>query len=185
MYFESEEVKLKDGRTCILKCADEGDAEGMVDYLKISAGETEFILRYPDEVTYTIEGEKEIINTKRENPYEAFVVAVVDGEVAGNCAVCAHGVKRKIRHRANFGIALISKYWNLGIGNALMKKSIELAKDMGFEQLELEVAGPNVKAQHLYEKYGYKKIGERPKALKLDNGEYYSEYLMVLDLTEA
>ena len=107
----------------------------------------------------------------------------MDGEVAGNCAVCARGTKQKIRHRAGFGIALISKYWNLGIGNALMKKSIELAKNIGFEQLELEVAGPNVKALHLYEKYGYKKIGERPKALKLDNGEYYSEYLMVLDLT--
>lgn len=182
MYFESEEITLKDGRKCILKCGGAEDAEGMIEYLKITSGETEFILRYPDEVNYTVEKERELLEDMKSHPYDAMIVAVVDGEIAGNCGVTAMGWKRKLRHRAGFGIALIGKYWNLGIGNALMKKSIELARQMGYEQMELEVVTENKRAIHLYEKYGYVIYGERPNGLKRDNGSYYNEYQMILKL---
>ena len=33
----------------------------MIEYMKITAAETPFVLRYPDEVNYTLEGEKEIL----------------------------------------------------------------------------------------------------------------------------
>lgn len=182
MYFETEEIILKDGRKCILKCAGKEDAVGMIEYLKTSAGETEFILRYPDEVHYTVEGEEQILEDMKHNDRNVFVVAIVDGEVAGNCGVTSMGYKRKVYHRAGFGIALCKKYWNLGIGNALMKKSIELAREIGYEQIELEVVTENVNAVNLYQKYGYKIYGERPNALKKDDGTYYNEYQMILNL---
>ncbi|MCQ2585209.1 MAG: hypothetical protein MJ185_06425 [Treponema sp.] len=50
MKVEPRTVILKDGRKCILRNATGADAEGMLKYLRTAGGETEFILRYPDEV---------------------------------------------------------------------------------------------------------------------------------------
>lgn len=50
------EFKLKDGRPAILRSANENDAEAFVDYMKKSTGETDFLLRTPEECeTQTIE----------------------------------------------------------------------------------------------------------------------------------
>lgn len=50
---------LKDGRQALIRSPRDEDIQGMLNYLYISAGETEFILRYPEECSkYTAEGEK-------------------------------------------------------------------------------------------------------------------------------
>ena len=40
---------LKDGRNAWLRCGRDEDIPGLLEYLRRSAGETEFILRYPEE----------------------------------------------------------------------------------------------------------------------------------------
>lgn len=182
MRFEPVTFTLKDGRICTLCNAQKEHAQGMLDYLYASAGESEFILRYPDEVHYTLEDEIKMLENRMEDPRSVFVAAIVDGKVAGNCAVDGIGYKRKILHRATFAIALRKEYWNLGIGNKMLPLSLKLAKEMGYESIELEVVKENERAAHLYQKYGYKIYGEREKALKLDDGRYYSELLMRQDL---
>ena len=48
---------LKDGREALLRSPKDEDIRGVLDYLYKSAGETEFILRYPEECgKYTYEG---------------------------------------------------------------------------------------------------------------------------------
>ena len=56
MRFAPKEIILKDGRACVLRPTAPEDAEAMIQYLKETAGETEYLLRYPDEVTFTVEG---------------------------------------------------------------------------------------------------------------------------------
>ena len=49
---------LKDGRRAVLRNPREGDIPGLLDYLVRSAGESDFIMRYPEECAkYTPEGE--------------------------------------------------------------------------------------------------------------------------------
>ena len=51
------EFTLKDGRRAVLRSPRDEDIPGVLDYLYVSAGETEFILRYPEECgKYTAEG---------------------------------------------------------------------------------------------------------------------------------
>ena len=60
---------LKDGRKALLRSPLEEDAESTLEYLKISAGETNFILRYPEECgKYTLESEKKLFERKNESP---------------------------------------------------------------------------------------------------------------------
>lgn len=182
MIIESKTIELKDGRKCVIRNACATDAAQMINYLKVSAAETEFILRYPDEVQYTEESESEILEKNKANPHSFMAVAEVDGVIAGNCAINPCGGKRKIRHRCEFGIALMKEYWNLGIGTALIEFAIENAKKLGYLQIELYVSVKNERAIALYEKHGFKNYGTRPRELLLDSGEFTDSYFMVLML---
>ena len=63
MIIRDIEYTMKDGRKAVIRSAGDGDIRGVLDYLYVSAGETEFILRYPEECgKYTPEGEKALFD---------------------------------------------------------------------------------------------------------------------------
>lgn len=100
MIIKDIEYKLKDGRNALIRSPRDEDIQGMLDYLYISAGETDFILRYPEECgKYTAEGEKALFDRINESDNEAMLICLVEGEVAGNCQITwSKGLKT--RHRA-------------------------------------------------------------------------------------
>jgi RimJ/RimL family protein N-acetyltransferase len=174
---------LKDGRKALIRSPRDEDIPGMLEYLYVSAGETEFILRYPEECgKYTPEGEKEILGRLLDAPDSAMLVAVVDGKVAGNSAINSIGTKRKICHRCSLAIALYKEYWNLGIGTAMIGYLTELAKQIGYRQIDLEVVAENTQAQALYRKCGFTESGRRINALRFDDGSFHDEILMYKSL---
>lgn len=179
MRFSERTVTLKDGRTCLLCPTYPEYAADMVEYLKATAAETPFLLRNPDEVNYTLEREKEILGNLLESEYSVMMVAVVDGKVAGNCSLSGMGDKRRIRHRCSLAIALKKAYWNLGISTAMIQYLEELARQIGYEQIELEVVDGNDTARHLYEKCGFVETGKHVRALKYDDGSYRDEFIMI------
>lgn len=182
MKFQEKEITLKDGRKCTLSPTYPEYAEQMIEYLKKTSGETDFLLRYPDEVKFTLESEVEILGRILEDPYNIMMVAVVDGKVAGNGAINGIGDKRKIRHRCSLAIALYQEYWNLGIGRAMIDYLTELAATVGWTQVDLEVVAENEQAQRLYKKCGFIETGRRHNALRFDDGTYHDEILMYKDL---
>jgi len=58
MIFEDKPITLKDGRTAILKSPCVEDAEKLLNYIKTSCGETEYLARYPEEWNTTVEQEE-------------------------------------------------------------------------------------------------------------------------------
>lgn len=182
MRFPERKVTLKDGRTCILRPTGPEVAEEMIEYMKKTAGETQWLLRYPDEVNFTVEGEKDLLGKILDDPGQVMMVAMVDGKVAGNGSVSGIGNKRKIMHRCSLAIALYQEYWNLGIGRAMIGYLTELAQQMGFTQMDLEVVAENTQAQALYRKCGFIETGRRANALKFDDGTMHDEILMYREL---
>ena len=183
MILEDKWFTLKDGRKALIRTPKEEDIEGMLNYLRVSAGETEFILRYPEECSkYTYENEQKVFAQWRESENDLALVCVVDGEVAGNCHIRIN-TNLKTRHRASIGIALMKKYWNLGIGTLFFEEMIAFAKARSqVTQLELEFIEGNTRARALYEKMGFRIYGVRPNAIKLKDGRLLNEYLMMKEL---
>ena len=182
MRFSPKEIILKDGRRCVLQPTAPEDAEAMIRYLKETSGETEYLLRYPDEVTFTVEGEREILGRLLEDPASVMMVAMVDGRVAGNCSINGIGSKRKILHRCSMAIALYREFWCLGIGTAMIGYLTELARKIGYRQMDLEVVAENTQAQALYAKCGFIESGRRHHALRFDDGSWHDEILMYKEL---
>ena len=162
MRFEEREITLKDGRQCILKPNSSEYAEQMLEYLKKTPDETDFLLRYPDEVKWTLEEEQKILDDFLENPYAIMMVAVVDGKVAGTAGIWPVGNKDKVKHRAEFGIGILKEYWGIGLGKALTEACIQCAKEAGYLQLELNVTASNERAIAMYKSAGFEEFGRNP-----------------------
>ena len=182
MRFAERTIPLKDGRTCILKPATPDLAEEMIEYMKKTAVETPFLTRYPDEISDTADDERDFLSRRLEDPYSAMIAAVVDGKLAGNCSVYGAGSKRKVRHRCMMGIALCEEFWRLGIGTAMIGYLTELAKQIGYELMELIVVADNERARDLYQKCGFIESGRRYHGMKFDDGSYHDEILMYKEL---
>ena len=182
MKFPEREIILKDGRKCVLRPTGPDLAAEMIEYMKVTAGETEWLLRYPDEVSFTLESEQEILGRILEDPCHVMMAAVVDGKVAGNCSIGGIGNKRKILHRCSLAIALYKKYWGQGIGTAMINYLTELAAQIGYRQIDLEVVAENTQAQALYRKCGFTESGRRINALRFDDGSFHDEILMYKSL---
>ena len=183
MIINEIEYTMKDGRKALIRSPRDEDVQGMLDYLVQSAGETEFILRYPEECgKYTAEGEKELFDRLNASDSDAMLVCRVDGKVAGNCHVTwSKGIKTG--HRAAVAIALLKEYWNQGIGTRLFQEMIRIAEENeNILQMELEFVEGNTRARALYEKMGFRITGVRPNAIRLKDGTLLNEYCMVREI---
>ena len=182
MYFPEKEVKLKDGRVAVLRSARAADAADCLEYLRVTATETPFLLREPEENDMTLEMEEAFLRARAEDPHSLMLIAHIDGEYAGNCRLVSMGNQLRVRHRCGMGIALYQKFCNNGLGRILIENVVEVAKELGYEQMELEVVEGNDRAKHVYESLGFNTFGVRPHALKYKDGTYANEILMVKEL---
>ena len=108
-------------------------------------------------------------------------VAKKNGEIVGNASF--NGLTRaRMKHRGEFAVSVIRSEWGHGIGSMLLEAVIDFAKTKAHaEIISLEVRSDNVRAIKLYEKFGFKKIGQFKGFFKID-GEYVDFDLMNLYL---
>ncbi len=182
MYVPAKIIKDKKDREVILRSAEEDDAEKLIDYLKITAVETPFLIRELDEIILSIKQEQDFIRTKKESKNELLLIAEIGGKHIGNCSLMNMGGYKRYRHRCDIAIALYKEYCGLGIGKAMLKIVLDLAERIGYEQAELEVIASNKSAIALYEKLGFKIYGTFPNNMKYGEGSYADAYWMMKKL---
>ena len=92
------------------------------------------------------------------------VVAMVDGTDVGACwlRLLPEGVGLGYVDPSTpqLGIALEAPFQHKGLGRPLMLQTLAAARNACFSQVSLTVH-PENRAQHMYEKCGFKKIGQR------------------------
>lgn len=178
MIYPQKTIVLRDGREAVFRSPTPADAAGMMQYLKTCAAETDYILRYPEECDETPEQEAQFLDGVVRSPYSLMIVCTVAGEIAGNCQMNVQK-RLKTRHRASVAIALIRKYWGLGIGTAMFEEMIAVAREQGVRQLELGYIEGNQRARALYRKMGFTEYGALPNAIRLKDGTLLRECLMI------
>ncbi len=104
------------------------------------------------------------------------VVAEVDGKVVGLCDSQRMRPGSEISHIAVLGIAIRKGYRGKGLGEAMIKKMIELSKGK-FDILKLEVFSVNTTAMNLYRRIGFVEYGTLPNAIKRGNTYYDSVHM--------
>ena len=179
MIYPKNDIQTKDGRKVTLRNARKEDAAALIDFLKITANETRFLLSEPEEITFTIEKEESFIQSRIDSENELLLIATMDGKHIGNCSLSVVGPKLRYKHRCSVAIALYQEYCGLGIGKQMMLALLGQAKLCGYEQAELEVVTDNTAAVSLYKNLGFEIYGTSKHNMKYKDGTYADAYLMV------
>lgn len=181
MIYPKKAIRLKDGREAILRSPQIDDAAQMLEYLRTTASETEFVIRYPEECDESVAQEAAFLQKTIESPLNMMILCEVGGKVAGNCQLMLHG-RLKTKHRAGVAIALTQEFWGLGIGTAMFEEMIRVAREHGIRQMELEVIEGNERAMALYQKMGFEEAAAKPDAIRLKDGTLLKEFIMIKKL---
>ena len=175
-------VLLTGGTELLVRNAVASDACALRDVMQRTHSETDYLLSYPDEQSVDDEQEARSLGETECSDNEVELVAVVDGKIVGSAGVTAVGSRRKVVHRACFGISVLQEYWGMGIGRALMEACIDCARRAGYTQLELEVVADNQRAVSLYRCAGFEEYGRNPRGYRSASSGYQELVHMRLEL---
>lgn len=174
-----EKIVMVNGRKVLFRSAREEDAQALIEYLRVTAAQTSYLLREPEEITITPEQETLFIRRNVKQERELLLLGFVGGVHVGNCSVSGIGECRRYSHRCEIAIALYQEYCGMGIGKAMMREALSCAETMGYEQAELEVMAKNKPAIALYKKLGFQIYGTLPRNMKYKDGSYDDAYWMM------
>ena len=99
-----------------------------------------------------------VLESELKNDNSLYFVAKNKNEILGFI-----GITKNIDFVEILNVVVKKDFRNKGIGNQLLQKIIEVAKEMKMQEIYLEVNEKNENAIKLYEKNNFKKIGERKK----------------------
>jgi [ribosomal protein S18]-alanine N-acetyltransferase len=119
-----------------------------------------------ENLSFTIPWSRESFYNEIHNNQFATYVVLEDGDkIIGYCGVWIIVDEAHITN-----IAVLPDYRGRKLGDALLAKVIDVAKEKGAKSMTLEVRVSNVVAQNLYRKFGFKNGGIR-KGYYTDNQE--------------
>jgi len=122
---------------------------------------------------------KKFLKKALEVYHEKCIVAEFDGEPAGSVSVGPE--TGRCQHVAELGIFVRRKFWGEGVGSALMREAIRLAKQLGIRQLVLDTTEGNERAIKLYKKFGFEIEAYQTDRLYV-HGSWRKYYFMSLQL---
>ena len=181
MIFPEKTTMLKNGQTAIFRSPTPEDASAMLAFLKTTAGETENLIRYPEECLTDIKAEEDFLSGISRSETNMMILCVIDGQVIGNCHLW-YTPRIKLRHRGEIAIALLKQYWGLGIGSAMFEEMVAQAKSWELEHLGLSYIEGNDRAQRLYEKVGFREVARIPDVYRLKDGSMRQDIWMMKKL---
>lgn len=174
-----KEIKLKNGKTAILRSPIKEDAQAMIDYLNIIGGESDFITFGKNEFSMSVEAEQDYIERINNMNNSKNVLIIIEDEIVGIASITSVQ-KERMKHNETLGISLRKKYWGIGLGSDIMAYLIDWAKSNKItKKINLLVREDNIRGVKLYEKFGFEKEGLLKKDICV-NGIYYNTIAMGL-----
>ncbi|SFX35259.1 Protein N-acetyltransferase, RimJ/RimL family [Thermoactinomyces sp. DSM 45891] len=161
----------------IIRKAHVSDAERLLDYGLNIAEESPFLIITPEEMKAEDVSSEENWIKSFESSGNVLLVAEIEGEIVGSLN-CNRPKRSRVRHIGTMGIAVRKAYWNQKVGTELIETLFEWAKENEVEEIQLTVLKNNDRAIYVYQKLGFQVIGERPRAMKYEDGTYADEVLM-------
>ena len=99
----------------------------------------------------------------------------------GSAGITAVGGRRKVVHRARFGISVLKDCWGWDRPSA-HGACIDCARRAGYTQLELDVVADNQRAVSLYRCAGFEEYGRNPRGYRSASSGYQELVHMRLEL---
>ncbi|MET1248186.1 GNAT family N-acetyltransferase [Sporolactobacillus sp. STCC-11] len=173
----TEKNYFVNGLAYSIRSAETKDASQLSEIRVRIDGETENMDRESGEAFM---GEAEFVQLIRADGHAVrnlFWVAVADDQIVGYSR-CEGSILKRLAHKVEFGVCVLSDYWKHRIGTNLLTQSISWAEQQDIKKITLTVLETNTKAIALYHKMGFKVEGILKKDKKLSDGNYYNTIVM-------
>ena len=178
MRVEPETVKLKDGRTVLVRNAQKGDGVKVHAYLSVLGGSTDFILTTPEDIRPAQMYEENIERIQQGEFYSISAIDPVSGSIVGNTSF-NFGTRKKITHVAGLGTGVLPEWQGVGLGSWMLCRCIEdMRANPKIHRLELTVIKGNDNAQRMYERAGFVVEGCKSRSIRQPDGSHVDEIQM-------
>jgi RimJ/RimL family protein N-acetyltransferase len=161
----------------MIRSSEVRDAKSLSEVRLQIDGETENLDREQGEAYIDEAGFKKIIKEDTESDRNLFLVAEVDGRIAG-FSRCEGNRLKRFSHRAEFGVGVLKEFWGHGIGKNFLKETIDWADSTGIKKITLNVLETNEKAIKLYKNLGFEVEGVLKKDKVLSDEHFYNTVVM-------
>jgi L-phenylalanine/L-methionine N-acetyltransferase len=154
------------------------DAAPLVAHLRELAAEPGInVPLAADEITLTVEEEREVIEDLADSNRAALFVAIGDGALVGELTIRGISPRRAVRHVATLGMSVKQGWRRRGVGEALLAEALAWSRRHGFTRVELYVYTRNAPAIALYRKLGFEIEGTRRRFIR-EGDAYLDDHVM-------
>ena len=175
-----KKIQIK-GKEAVIRRAIKSDAKGLLEYLNIIGGESDFLTFGAEGVDITLEEEEVFIENNMKQDNGLFIVVEIEGRIVGNLSFTG-GEKPRTRHAGEFGVSVLKEFWGQGIGKELIKYLIDWAKDTGVvTKINLKARKDHIRGIKLYKSLNFVEEGIQTRDFLID-GKYYDSLIMGLEL---
>lgn len=159
-----------------IRSAEIQDAAQLEKVRLLIDGETENMDRERGEAYLDAAAFIHLIEEDAKSSRNLFLVAEVDGQIAG-FSRCEGNALKRTKHQVEFGVGVLKKYWGYRIGRKLLESSIHWADAQEIKKMNLKVLESNEKAIELYKQCGFEVEGTLKMDKRLADG-YYDTVVM-------
>lgn len=173
---DEEEVQTRDFVFSV-RPARQDDVKGIIGAIRQVAEEKRYIVA--ESVAEEVDHQDALL---RHNELESriFFVAVVEDEVVGWAHINAQELE-KLSHTAELTLGVIEDYRGHGIGDHLLTRALEWARDNGYEKVYQSVPATNQDAIEFLQEHGCEIEAVREDQYRID-GEYVDEVMLAIYL---
>ncbi len=134
----------------------------------------------PDELTSTVEQERERLAGFEDAPRAILLIAERGGQVLGELTLRGISPRRAVAHVATLGMSVRADARRQGVGSALLEAALEWAPSAGIARAELYVYARNEPAIKLFANHGFVEEGRRRNFIR--EGETFLDDVIMAKL---
>jgi RimJ/RimL family protein N-acetyltransferase len=169
---------LRNGTKVTLRTAAETDAPELLRLMDAGLEDGEGQIWERGEFRRTAEAQGRWVKSLVENERELMVVAEIGTRIVGTISFQV-GKRRRYSHAGEFGVEVLKRYRNQGLGTALIKLLLAWGKaHPKIEKINLWVLASNKRAIAVYRKIGFVQEGLTKRSVKYAPGKYDDEIIM-------
>lgn len=170
-------ITLQDGKRVLLRPLTADDQQALIALFEpISANDASF-MRNPVRDRELVAGWAEKVNYQVILP----LVAVVNDRIVGDATL--HFRAGPGRHIADVRIFLSKEYRRCGLGSAMLRSLIEIARKSGLQQIVAEVVADQVKVINAFKQLGFEQRATYPDYFMMPDGETHDVAVLILVLS--